>query len=61
MFLFEGRNLGSGRSGSKSGGGRPGNSTHKESDRIEPKLSGLMDNMQTKIKILSGIIYQSFQ
>ena len=61
MFLFEGRILGSGRSGSKPDGGRHWNSTHKESVRIEPKLSGCVDNMPTKIKILSRIIYKSFQ
>ena len=44
-----------------SGGGRPRKSTYKKSDRIEPKLSGLIDNILTKIKIPSRIIYQSFQ
>ena len=39
----------------------PQKSTHKESDQIDLKLSGPIVYMPTKIKILSGIIHQSFQ
>jgi hypothetical protein len=39
----------------------PQNSTLKQKRQIELKLSGLIDNIPTKMKILSRIIYQSFE